>query len=636
MNSNELIVPSIELPEDWKSEMKEYTGPTIKFNLRDHPNHSNLDTHEKRFTLFKGEYGDDNAEFWCQFEASLQNVFKRKPCTQASEKFGVLEACLTGKALNDYYSIKSVLQNENDATFKEVLNDLRWENFESETPRYDQIEYIKSLRKPSEATWKQFVSYVDKMIAALDYFPEDTDEVGNVLDPQPTLSEDEYKKFLLKAAPRPWYENLTANGQDPKMLNIIEIKRRFRRMERVERQQKKRQKRRENERGKMSKRTKNTNVRSDKKHNLHCYFCKHAGHSDDYCNHAAHPKNLIEWDDAVAPIRYADDKSQSSHEELFLNMNDEEDQSASIAVKETARRTTKILDAKYEKANLEEIVTKIKSINDFQKRKLLKLLKKFEGLFDGTLGTFNCEPADIKLKPRHDEPFHMKHAFDVPQIHRRTLKKEIDRLCKLGVLKKTDAGKHAYPTFIIPKKNGTVRFVTDFRKLNAKILREPFPPPTIADILQNLEGFMFATSLDLNMGYYTIKLTPTAQELCTIITPWGKYSYQRLPMGVMVSSDIFQMKMMQLMQGLEDFVRCYLDDLLLINKSSFEDHLIQIEQVLKRLNNAGLKVNAEKSVFFATEIEYLGFWLTREGIKPMPEKVQAIRNLERPKTQKQL
>ena len=96
------------------------------------------------------------------------------------------------------------------------------------------------------------------------------------------------------------------------------------------------------------------------------------------------------------------------------------------------------------------------------------------------------------------------------------------------------------------------------------------------------------------MGYYTVRLDPDSQKLCTIITPWGKYQYLRLPMGVNVSPDIFQEKTSDLMAGLE-FVRTYLDDLLIISNSTFEDHLRQLQVILRRLRRAGLKVNAEKS-----------------------------------------
>ena len=82
-------------------------------------------------------------------------------------------------------------------------------------------------------------------------------------------------------------------------------------------------------------------------------------------------------------------------------------------------------------------------------------------------------------------------------------------------------------------------------------------------------------SIDLNMRYYKIRLSPQAQYLCMIITPWGNYAYQPLPMGVSTSSDIFQSKMMALMNGLEDFVRTYLYDLLIIGQGSFDEHLKQ-------------------------------------------------------------
>jgi hypothetical protein len=99
-------------------------------------------------------------------------------------------------------------------------------------------------------------------------------------------------------------------------------------------------------------------------------------------------------------------------------------------------------------------------------------------------------------------------------------------------------------------------------------------------VLQEIEGFSYATALDLNMGYYTIRLDPDASKICTVIFPWGKYSYKRLPMGIAGSPDIFQEKISELMESLE-FVRAYLDDLLCISKLSLEDHLDKLEVVLR-------------------------------------------------------
>jgi hypothetical protein len=167
------------------------------------------------------------------------------------------------------------------------------------------------------------------------------------------------------------------------------------------------------------------------------------------------------------------------------------------------------------------------------------------------------------------------------------------------------------------------------------LIRTPFPIPKISTVLQEIEGFSFATTLDLNIGYYIIRLDPDASKICTIIFPWGKYSYKRLPMGIAGSPDIFQGKMSELMESLE-YVRAYLDDLLCIAKLSLEDHLEKLEDVLRQLWDAGLKVNATKLTFCALEIEYLGYVLTRDSIEPRSNKVQAILAIKPPTGVKQL
>jgi hypothetical protein len=106
-------------------------------------------------------------------------------------------------------------------------------------------------------------------------------------------------------------------------------------------------------------------------------------------------------------------------------------------------------------------------------------------------------------------------------------------------------------------------------------------------------------------------------------------------MGVACSPDIFQAKMNTLFQDLE-YVRAYIDDLLLISSNTFEDHLGKLDKVLQRMCDAGLQVNAAKSKFAATEIEYLGYTLSREGIKPQQSKVAAILALQPPKNVKEL
>ena len=88
--------------------------------------------------------------------------------------------------------------------------------------------------------------------------------------------------------------------------------------------------------------------------------------------------------------------------------------------------------------------------------------------------------------------------------------------------------------------------------------------------------------------------------------PFGKFEYQRIPMGLCNSPDIFQEKMNELFEGL-DYVRAYIDDLLVLSKGTYEDHLEKLDSVLYRLGQAGLKVNAKKSFFARSELEYLGY-----------------------------
>ena len=138
-----------------------------------------------------------------------------------------------------------------------------------------------------------------------------------------------------------------------------------------------------------------------------------------------------------------------------------------------------------------------------------------------------------------------------------------------------------------------------------------------------MEGFTYAITLDLNMGYYTIRLDPDAQKMCTIILPWGKYSYMQLPMGITGSPDIFQERMSGLMENLE-YARTYIEDLLILSRGTFDNHLLKLQEVLDWLLKANLRVNATKSSFAKDKVEYLGYILTREGIKPQPGKIQAI------------
>jgi hypothetical protein len=134
-----------------------------------------------------------------------------------------------------------------------------------------------------------------------------------------------------------------------------------------------------------------------------------------------------------------------------------------------------------------------------------------------------------------------------------------------------------------------LRSVADFWELNKRIKQKPFPIPKIQDMLQKLQGFMYTSSLDLNMRYYHIELTPNASRLCTVVLPWGKYKYLQLPMGLRNSPNIFQEKMSKLMTGLE-FAHAYIDDLRVISKDTFENHL---DHFLKKFSHDSQKQDSK-------------------------------------------
>ncbi len=130
---------------------------------------------------------------------------------------------------------------------------------------------------------------------------------------------------------------------------------------------------------------------------------------------------------------------------------------------------------------------------------LLSLLLDYESLFAGTLGDWNRPPVSIELKDGA-KPYHGR-PYPIPQIHKATLMKEIDILAGIGVLKRQTSSEWASPTFIIPKKDMTVCPISNFWELNKRIARRPYLIPKISTVLQELEGFTYATALDMNMGY---------------------------------------------------------------------------------------------------------------------------------------
>ena len=185
------------------------------------------------------------------------------------------------------------------------------------------------------------------------------------------------------------------------------------------------------------------------------------------------------------------------------------------------------------------------------------------------MGTWKGPLFNIEIKA-DVQPYQAK-PFRIPKSIYPVLKKE-ERLVKIGVLSPNPTLMWAAPSFAIPKKDGTIRLISDFRQLNKSTKRKPFPLPHIKDMLHYVGRMRWATAVDLSMGYYHMKLNKELQDVCSIILPLGKYCYNALPMGFCGSTDIFQHALGTLFADLAH-VLVYLDDIIIIGTGSYAEHL---------------------------------------------------------------
>ncbi|GBO26452.1 Transposon Ty3-I Gag-Pol polyprotein, partial [Araneus ventricosus] len=184
------------------------------------------------------------------------------------------------------------------------------------------------------------------------------------------------------------------------------------------------------------------------------------------------------------------------------------------------------------------------------------------------------------------------------------------------------------PLHLATKKDGSYRSCGDYRQLNAQTIPDRYPITRLEDFHQILKETKIFSKIDLFKVYFQITIAVQHKCKTAIITPFDLYEFNVMSFGLKNAPVTFQRFIHEVLRGL-DFVFPYLDDILIASKSN-QEHEIHLNLVLERLNTSGLRINISKSVFAVEEIEFLGYLITPQGSRPLPNKVQAIMNYKRP------
>ena len=239
----------------------------------------------------------------------------------------------------------------------------------------------------------------------------------------------------------------------------------------------------------------------------------------------------------------------------------------------------------------------------------------------------HTDTVRMKIDTGSADPIKLR-SYRTPLNNRKIIDETIDEMLDAKVIRRSRSP-WSFPVVIVDKKDGSKRFCVDFRKLNQVTKKNSYPLPVIDDILALLGKAKYFTSLDLKSGYWQVLMNESDKEKTAFACHRGLFKFNVMPFGLSNAPAVFQELMSVVLQGLGDFAIAYLDDILVFSPT-LEDHLQHLDTIFDRLRKHDLKLKLKKCNFLESETNYLGFIIGKDGIKPDPKKVEAIRSLPIP------